>query len=127
MILGKLGRLLLSRFFHIQSLYAISVIYLLIKAKTFHASILECALYHLHKCSPILIQNNINMYQKRRPFSECIRAYLDFGKIGAEYYADHGDAYIYCGYVLSKDSADQALLDFTQPHPAQELGGMNMA
>lgn len=61
-----------------------------------------------------------------KPFSESVRPYLDYGKIGAEYYADHGGAYISCGYVLRKGSADQALLDFTQPHPAQEFGGMNM-
>ncbi len=38
-------------------------------------------------------------------FPEAAWPYLDFAKIGAEYYADHGGAYTYGGYVLRKQSA----------------------
>ncbi len=37
-------------------------------------------------------------------FPEASWPYLDFAKIGAEYYADHGGAYTYGGYVLCRDS-----------------------
>ena len=33
-------------------------------------------------------------------FPEAAWPYLDFAKIGAEYYAEHGGAYTYAGYVL---------------------------
>ena len=33
---------------------------------------------------------------------EAVWPYLDFAKIGAEYYAEHGGAYTYAGYVLRK-------------------------
>lgn len=39
-------------------------------------------------------------------FPEEAWPYLDFGKIGAEYYADHGGAYTYSGYVLRKQPAE---------------------
>ena len=35
-------------------------------------------------------------------FPEAAWPYLDFAKIGAEYYAEHGGAYTYAGYVLRK-------------------------
>ena len=35
-------------------------------------------------------------------FPEAAWSYLDFAKIGAEYYAEHGGAYTYAGYVLRK-------------------------
>ena len=35
-------------------------------------------------------------------FPEAAWPHLDFAKIGAEYYAEHGGAYIYAGYVLRK-------------------------
>ena len=38
-------------------------------------------------------------------FPEAAWLYLDFAKIGAEYYADHGGAYTYAGYVLRKQDA----------------------
>lgn len=37
-------------------------------------------------------------------FPEASWPYLDYAKIGAEYYANHGGAYIYEGYVQRKDS-----------------------
>lgn len=41
-------------------------------------------------------------------FPEAAWPYLDFAKIGAEYYADHGGAYTHAGYVLRKQ--DDALV-----------------
>ncbi len=38
-------------------------------------------------------------------FPEEAWPYLDFAKIGREYYADHGGAFTYAGYVLRKQSA----------------------
>lgn len=38
-------------------------------------------------------------------FLEKICDYLDFRKIGSEYYANHGGAYTYGGYILRRDSA----------------------
>ena len=35
--------------------------------------------------------------------------YLDFAKIGAEYYADHGGAYTYGGYVLRTPSSQREM------------------
>ena len=35
-------------------------------------------------------------------FPEAAWPYLDFAKIGAEYYAEHGGAYTYAGYLLRK-------------------------
>ena len=40
-------------------------------------------------------------------FPEAAWPYLDFAKIGAEYYAEHGGAYTYAGYVLRKQEAEQ--------------------
>ena len=37
-------------------------------------------------------------------FPEAAWPYLDFAKIGAEYYAEHGGAYTYAGYVLRKQN-----------------------
>ena len=39
-------------------------------------------------------------------FPEAAWPYLDFAKIGAEYYAEHGGAYTYAGYVLLKRDAE---------------------
>lgn len=61
-----------------------------------------------------------------KSFDESVLPYLHYGKIGSEYYADHGGAYISCGYVLRRDSAEQSLLDSIQLNNAQELTGMNM-
>ena len=61
------------------------------------------------------------------PFDEKVRPYLDFMKIGIEYYADHGGAYTAGGYVLRRDSAEQTLLDIADAHhDGQALGGMKM-
>ena len=39
-------------------------------------------------------------------FPEAAWSYLDFAKIGAEYYAEHGGAYTHAGYVLRRQDAE---------------------
>lgn len=39
-------------------------------------------------------------------FPEAAWPYLDFAKIGAEYYAEHGGAYTHAGYLLRKQDAE---------------------
>jgi hypothetical protein len=61
------------------------------------------------------------------PFDENVRPYLDYSRIGIEYYANHGGAYTAGGYVLRRDSAEQALQDIVDAHQdRQTLGGMEM-
>lgn len=61
------------------------------------------------------------------PFDENVQPYLDYSCIGIEYYANHGGAYTAGGYVLRRDSAEQALQDIVDAHQdRQALGGMEM-
>ncbi len=61
------------------------------------------------------------------PFDESVQPYLDYAKIGIEYYSNHGGAYTAGGYVLRRDSADHALLDIADARQdCQALGGMSM-
>jgi len=61
------------------------------------------------------------------PFDESVQPYLDYTKIGIEYYSNHGGAYTAGGYVLRRDSAEQALQDIVDGHQdGQTLGGMKM-
>ncbi|MDX9888734.1 MAG: hypothetical protein RBS51_05660 [Anaerovoracaceae bacterium] len=61
------------------------------------------------------------------PFDEGVQPYLDYTKIGIEYYANHGGAYTAGGYVLRRDSAEQELQDIVDAHQnGQPLGGMKM-
>jgi hypothetical protein len=61
------------------------------------------------------------------PFDESVQPYLDYTRIGIEYYSNHGGAYTAGGYVLRRDSADQALLDIVDARQdCQGLGGMKM-
>jgi hypothetical protein len=61
------------------------------------------------------------------PFDESVQPYLDYAKIGIEYYSNHGGAYTAGGYVLRRDSAEQALQDIVDGHQdEQALGGMKM-
>ena len=61
------------------------------------------------------------------PFDENVQPYLDYARIGIEYYANHGGAYTAGGYVLRRDSAEQALQDIVDARiNRQELGGMEM-
>ncbi len=61
------------------------------------------------------------------PFDEGVQPYLDYTKIGIEYYSNHGGAYTAGGYVLRRDSAEQELQDIVDAHQdGQPLGGMKM-
>ena len=61
------------------------------------------------------------------PFDERSRFYLDYTKIGIEYYANHGGAYTAGGYVLRRDSAEQALREIVDARQdGQMIGGMEM-
>ena len=61
------------------------------------------------------------------PFDENVRPYLDYARIGTEYYANHGGAYTAGGYVVRQDSVEQALQDIVDArNNRQELGGMGM-
>ena len=61
------------------------------------------------------------------PFDESVQPYLDYTKIGIEYYSNHGGSYTAGGYVLRRDSTEQALLDIIDaPQDRQPLGGMKM-
>jgi hypothetical protein len=61
------------------------------------------------------------------PFDKSVQPYLDYTKIGIEYYANHGGAYTAGGYVLRRDSAEQELQDIVDAHQdGQPLGGMKM-
>ncbi|NNJ28579.1 hypothetical protein [Lacrimispora defluvii] len=61
------------------------------------------------------------------PFDENVQPYLDYSRIGIEYYANHGGAYATGGYVLRRDSAEQALQDIVDARQdRQTLGGMEM-
>lgn len=61
------------------------------------------------------------------PFDESVQPYLDYTKIGIEYYSNHGGAYTAGGYVLRRDSAEQALQDIVDGYQdEQALGGMKM-
>lgn len=62
-----------------------------------------------------------------KPFDESVQPYLDYSRIGIEYYCDHGGAYTAGGYVLRRDSAEQALRDIVDARQnRQTLGGMKM-
>jgi hypothetical protein len=62
-----------------------------------------------------------------KPFDESVQPYLDYSRIGIEYYSDHGGAYTVGGYVLRRDSAEQALQDIVDARQnRQTLGGMKM-
>jgi len=62
-----------------------------------------------------------------KPFDESVQPYLDYNRIGIEYYSDHGGAYTVGGYVLRRDSAEQALQDIVDARQnRQTLGGMKM-
>ena len=60
-------------------------------------------------------------------FPEAAWPYLDFAKIGAEYYAEHGGVYTYAGYVLRKQddelviSSSQAQVSICLPATKEEL------
>lgn len=61
-----------------------------------------------------------------KPFDESVRPYLDYVRIGTEYYANHGGAYTAGGYVVRRDSVEQALIDAMQACAEQANNGMQM-
>jgi len=61
-----------------------------------------------------------------RPFDESVQPYLDYVRIGVEYYSDHGGSYTAGGYVVRRDSVTQALIDAVQDCAEQTNGGMQM-
>lgn len=60
------------------------------------------------------------------PFDENVYPYLDYNKIGIEYYANHGGAYTVGGYVVRRTNVEQALIDAVELQDNQEMGGMKM-
>ena len=62
-----------------------------------------------------------------KPFDESVQPYLDYSRIGIEYYANHGGAYTSGGYVLRRDSAEQTLRDIVDArNNRQAFGTMRM-
>ena len=61
-----------------------------------------------------------------KPFDESVRPYLDYGRIGIEYYANYGGAYTAGGYVVRRDSVEQTLIGAVQACTEQTNDGMQM-
>lgn len=61
-----------------------------------------------------------------KPFDERVRPYLDYVRIGVEYYANRGGDYTAGGYVVRRDSVEQALCDAFSVYDRQEPGCMQM-
>ena len=61
-----------------------------------------------------------------KPFDDSFCPYLDYSKIGIEYYTNHGGAYTARGYIVRRDSVEQALIDAIGNHGNQQMGSMNM-
>lgn len=59
-------------------------------------------------------------------FDESTQYYLDYARIGVEYYSDHGGAYTAESYVVRRDSVEQVLRDLFDKQGRQEIGGMQM-
>jgi hypothetical protein len=60
------------------------------------------------------------------PFDESVRPYLNYSRIGIEYYANHGGAYTVGGYVVRRDSVGQSFMDAVEHDAHQNLGGISM-
>lgn len=61
-----------------------------------------------------------------KPFDESVLPYLDYSKVGIEYYSNHGGAYTARGYIVRRDSVEQTLVDAVDKHAGQQMGGMNL-
>lgn len=57
-----------------------------------------------------------------KPFDESVQPYLDYDRIGIEYYANHGGAFTAGGYVVRRDSVESELIDAIEVHDRQTLG-----
>lgn len=58
-------------------------------------------------------------------FDESVRPYLDYSRIGIEYYANHGGAYTTGGYVLRRNAIEQTI-DADQTFDEQVIGTIKM-
>lgn len=61
-----------------------------------------------------------------KPFDMSIRPYLDYARIGVEYYSEHGGAYTAGGYVVRRDSVEQELRYVFDNQDRHEFGSMQM-
>lgn len=61
-----------------------------------------------------------------KPFDKSALPYLDYSKVGIEYYCNHGGAYTARGYIVRRDSVEQALVYTVDNRENQQMGGMNM-
>lgn len=61
-----------------------------------------------------------------KPFDESVWPYLDYSRVGIEYYANHGGAYTAGGYVVRRNNVEQALIDAVETHKQQQIGSMKM-
>jgi hypothetical protein len=62
-----------------------------------------------------------------KPFDDGVCPYLDYSKIGIEYYSNHGGACTAKGYIVRRDSVEQALVDAVDNRSSQRMEGMKMA
>ena len=60
-----------------------------------------------------LVENGI------KPFYDEVRPYLDYARIGSEFYADHGGAYCPAGYVVRRSELPEQFLR-TEPEQKQK-------
>lgn len=61
-----------------------------------------------------------------KPFDMSVRPYLDYARIGVEYYSEHGGAYTAGGYVVRQDSVEQELRYFFDNQDRHEFGNIQM-
>ena len=62
-----------------------------------------------------------------KPFDDSVCPYLDYSKIGIEYYTNHGGAYTAKGYIVRRDSVEHALTAAVDNRSSQRMESMNMA
>ena len=60
-------------------------------------------------------------------FDDSVYPYLDYTKIGIEYYCNHGGAYTARGYIVRRDSVEHALTAAVDNRSSQRMEGMKMA
>ncbi len=61
-----------------------------------------------------------------KPFDESVRPYLNYLRVGNEYYSNHGGAFTASGYVVRRDSVEQDLINVIEGHGQQSFGTMQM-
>jgi hypothetical protein len=60
-------------------------------------------------------------------FDDSVCPYLDYSKIGIEYYSNHGGACTTKGYIVRRDSVEHALTAAVDNRSGQRMEGMKMA